>query len=71
MSGNQPTQLIFSEGNRDDYNRRKVYLCTGLVDLLPDTSITKMEGHEDEEHEEDEEERTGRGDEGRTEGMAR
>lgn len=31
----------------DHYNRRKVYLCTGLVPRFPGTMFTKMEGRKD------------------------
>lgn len=30
----------------DHYNRRKVYLCTGLVQRFPGTTFTNMEGEE-------------------------
>ena len=31
----------------DHYNRRKVYLCTGLVSRFPGTMFTKMEGRKE------------------------
>lgn len=31
----------------DRYNRRKVYLCTGLVQRFPGTTFTQVEGEEE------------------------
>ncbi len=38
---------LWKTGCMNHYNRRKVYLCTGLVQRFPGTMFTKMGGEEE------------------------